>query len=454
MDPEDVLDFGEEDEDGLDVISLGGSDHNGDPLPANLHPASGNHNNTRSGRSNRSPLPGQRSHSRAPQHQSDRRHEPSKPSTLSASTSKLITGASASTQNPLPGERASYMPPDRPQAMASAARYADAAQAHASSKLESRRSLTSSSNRSLSQRQPDTTSSRNPPNNSAEASTSNQDAVNREKGVAAADQAPPALPKGWMSRLSKQGKVYYVNAITRTSQWTLPTEAASGVAPPTKPATTELPTMPAADRQQNLNGDKRTTSNPVDRRNPKPNNLIAVDFAQNAPHKSNQSPHVDATIMAQTRTSPEADKSDSRPTSLEVSAPLKSSARRAEYTRPTAPEDVRFLQENDRRTSNADADIKVVRSDTARHVNDDYADKEREIMKSDRRLEDDSMSYRPRDRAFDDVKNSASGSFRKLQSSCFAHYLSLLSDLNNRLRSFFEPPWVNMNYLFTLAYQG
>jgi hypothetical protein len=80
---------------------------------------------------------------------------------------------------------------------------------------------------------------RKPPN---PLSSSKPDAE-REKFEEAKDVKKPVepsitsteLPEGWISRISKGSKkTYYVNALTRTSQWNRPTEPASGK--PTKPA--------------------------------------------------------------------------------------------------------------------------------------------------------------------------------------------------------------------------
>lgn len=135
-------------------------------------------------------------------------------------------------ERPVPGERASYMPPDRSQGTHSVARPTDAVQAHPSSKAESRRSLTTSSNRPVIHHSTDT------PASHANATPIKQPVKSVSHAVIVdltgndpveAESTSLPLPEGWLIRISSTGKVYYVNAVTRTSQWHLPTEPAVDV---------------------------------------------------------------------------------------------------------------------------------------------------------------------------------------------------------------------------------
>ncbi|EFP83795.1 uncharacterized protein PGTG_09508 [Puccinia graminis f. sp. tritici CRL 75-36-700-3] len=273
MDPEDVLDFGEDD-DGLDVISLGASDHDGRPV-SNRSSSTTVESTTRSVRQPRPSSPTSNRHLRTTSHTQpngsdrrrhgsvhraanppqaplrDRNHQsalhPADRSAPHPDRRLLVQEASRHAEQssvtapprerppsdrPRPGERASYMPPERLHAVSASSRTSDPT----TSKTDSRRPVASLSTRITTDHRD---ADQKPPN---PLSSSKPDAE-REKFEEAKDVEKPVepsitsteLPEGWISRISKGSKkTYYVNALTRTSQWNRPTEPASGK--PTKPA--------------------------------------------------------------------------------------------------------------------------------------------------------------------------------------------------------------------------
>ncbi|KAG0152607.1 hypothetical protein CROQUDRAFT_650054 [Cronartium quercuum f. sp. fusiforme G11] len=271
MDPEDVLDFGEEDEDDRDVISLGGSDHNGEPVTNSNQ--NNNHHSTRTGRFNKSPGPSKLSSNKISTHQTEK-YSNNDPNDLSIKSSNDTKSATTKGSNISTDRSTSYnnLPPDKP----SSARFTEAAQAHASAKNESRRSITSTNatnttNTNTANPQRLSTSSIPNKTSSSDKSVPNQLSV-------PLDPTHPPLPKGWLVRISsRQGKTYYVNAITRTSQWHLPTEPASDVIPATTTKTTAKETMnkepSTVTRRTVSNGTRSTKPEEIDA---SPNNKLPV----------------------------------------------------------------------------------------------------------------------------------------------------------------------------------
>ncbi|PLW19474.1 hypothetical protein PCANC_08772 [Puccinia coronata f. sp. avenae] len=272
MDPEDVLDFGEDD-DGLDVISLGGSDHDGRPL-SNRSCSTIQEPSSRSIRQPRaSPPTHSRHHAKGNSHPngSDRRrhgslsrtihppqappresiHQPiSRPAdriALHPERRSLVEDASRHSERssitasarsrplidrPRPRERASYMPPDRLQAVSDSSRHNNSLNpqpdssrpvASLSTRITDRRDLDQNSLNPLSSSKPPT-----------EREKFKETKLVKKPVEPSVDPASTELPEGWISRTSKSSKkTYYVNAFTRTSQWNRPTEPATGK--PTKP---------------------------------------------------------------------------------------------------------------------------------------------------------------------------------------------------------------------------
>ncbi|KAI8455305.1 hypothetical protein BY996DRAFT_7041574, partial [Phakopsora pachyrhizi] len=256
--PEDVLDFGEDD-DGVDVISLGGSDHDGEPVElgnAELILAS----SSRNGRSARSPA--RKTEAKIPSSKcsegTQRRRQESgrgyerrldvnddrslgnflaeKPASKTYASSRMpqpeagnrSSGPSPRNSDradrPRSGERASYIPSDRLQETEATSRRAERAKAdpRKSTMASSSQLPNISDDSSSNTRSHVPVSSSNVRRNSAYAQK-----AETQKSSAAVDKHSQKLPKGWLSRISSTGKTYYVNAVTRTSQWALPTEPAS-----------------------------------------------------------------------------------------------------------------------------------------------------------------------------------------------------------------------------------
>ncbi|KAI7952342.1 hypothetical protein MJO29_007973 [Puccinia striiformis f. sp. tritici] len=279
MEPEDVLDFGEDD-DGLDVISLGGSDHDGRPV-SNRSSSTALESATRSIRQPRPSPPTQSRNPRSTPHTQpngsdrlrpesahrttnhseaahrERNHQSSSRSTdrpaprpdrrshvEDASRDAERPSSTAPPRNrpssdrPRPGERASYMPADRLQAISASSRTSGVP----STKPDSGRPIASLSTRITDQRDANQTPSKPlSPSKPAAEREKVEEVKNVEKAVEPSDEiASTPLPEGWISRISKGSKkTYYVNVFTRTSQWILPTEPASGK--PTKPISKVAP---------------------------------------------------------------------------------------------------------------------------------------------------------------------------------------------------------------------
>ncbi|CAH7685438.1 expressed protein [Phakopsora pachyrhizi] len=180
---------------------------------------------------------------------------------------------------PRSGERASYIPSDRLQETEATSRRAERAKAdpRKSTMASSSQLPNISDDSSSNTRSHVPVSSSNVRRNSAYAQK-----AETQKSSAAVDKHSQKLPKGWLSRISSTGKTYYVNAVTRTSQWALPTEPASLALPQ---ANSKVSTDASSTRQtSSVNAISSEKDTEVCRQTPsKAQNLAASPSAESSP---------------------------------------------------------------------------------------------------------------------------------------------------------------------------
>ncbi|MBW0473762.1 hypothetical protein O181_013477 [Austropuccinia psidii MF-1] len=262
MDPEDVVDFGEDD-DGLDVISLGGSDHNRDPVAHHsssaAQPACGRFIKSPSGRRSYSRSASSRNlngsdkrprdtlskptSSKAPPielphrhflHSADRRPSTDSSRHSNAASSPSLANRPSAIDLPRRAVVDRSMPPHRLTNMSSdclpGLEASEPMKDSLHSNTHSSPSLHSSSNRIPNNHPINFDPSTSLP--SSKSVTENENFPITSNSVVPdstnIDADTSKLPPGWIIRISSTGKTYYVNEITRISQWAVPTEPATG----------------------------------------------------------------------------------------------------------------------------------------------------------------------------------------------------------------------------------